>query len=307
MKKNEISGDMRLAIEKGIHHYFESRRQKIPVFVENHFSFQETRGLQKKFFLTDLIRYPLNTLWAIPYLTLKQGFESCHKMGWKKLTPFLNWIPSGIETQYQKQIEKMILSELLEIPKYKSFRETELFRIMESQIPKAQLETLDFEKILKFRFHLNEKLDRYSSSRQFISDVAGNLAVMGLGWFFFGNHSLSLHAIAHQIAGIFARDKAADGFFLGKDLGKSFYQLFPPQPTQSQILISTCLIGLLFIVASLSVHLVSDPLRKKMGFQQGNLHDFLNELENSLLLEISQSYKQQNLSQANQISMKKAL
>lgn len=292
MKSIEISGEARLAIEKAIHCYFESRRQKVSEFTERHFSIQETWKLQKSYFFKDLIRYPANSLWTIPYLTLKQSFDSIQKLGLRKFSSFLSLVPTGVKTQYQKQIENFITEELLEISTKPN--SNALIKAIEDELP-ANFHG-EIGKILRIQFHLKEKLEKYSTNRQFISDIAGNLSIMGMGWFFFGNHDLSLSAISRKIAQRFAHDKAASSFFFGKNLGHSFYQLFPPQPTKMQIFTATLVISLFVIAISLACHIIMDPIREKLRLQEGNLIDFLNEMENALLLEMSQFYKKQHLS-----------
>lgn len=306
MKDIRISDEMKIAIEKGIHLYFEKRQQEVAVFVQKHFSFQEVFRLQKKILISDLLLYPANSLWTFAYLGLKQVLESLNRMGWRKFSPLLTHLPTGIPTNYQKQIEKMIVVEILGFSK--DGKPTELLNSIQSLLSEAspkinsspdsnsddEILPFELEEILKIRFHLKDKLEKYTSSRRFVADLAGNITMMATGWLLFGNHGLSVSAIGQKIAKIFARDRAASGFFMGKSLGQTFYQIFPPEPSKTQVMIATLFVGFLFTFASIVSGMLSDPLRKSLGLQEGNLQDFLNEFESAVLLETSRYFKSQN-------------
>ena len=94
--------------------YIEQRRSHIEAFVAQHFSLRETFRIQKKSFLLDLLVNPINTAWSIPYLSIRKLTEAIEKLGWNNAADFLKLIPSGIKTHYQKEIERLVATELLD-------------------------------------------------------------------------------------------------------------------------------------------------------------------------------------------------
>lgn len=91
------------AVDQCIEKYTEDRKKRVDDFIHRHFSIQETIEIQKKTFSLDLLLNPLNALWSILYLSFKKSIEILDKLGWSKLTPSVEKIPSGIKTGYQKK------------------------------------------------------------------------------------------------------------------------------------------------------------------------------------------------------------
>ena len=69
-----------LALEDCIERYVEERRSRIPPFVDRHFSLEHTIALQKRSLMSDLFCYPINTMWAIPYMFFRKTGESLGKL-----------------------------------------------------------------------------------------------------------------------------------------------------------------------------------------------------------------------------------
>ncbi|WII71397.1 hypothetical protein QJS83_13085 [Bdellovibrio sp. 22V] len=275
------------ALDECISQYCDERRQAVDTFIERHFSLQESIDLQKKHFLADLLLNPLNALWSIPYLTLKKLIETSDKMGWTKPTPFLEKIPSGFKTRYQKEIENLIYRELLDADK-----EGALWRkLNDSPALQGYLDRNEFMVRDLIQLEVRKEIEKYSSSQTMISDLASSLATLGTGWIFFGDKSLSIGGLGDRIARKFARDKAASNFFLGEKLGKSFYGFFPPQPSRKDIYIATFIVGLGLTVVSLIVTTMSDPLRKRLGLHRKKLLSMIDGLEERLFLQLKKEIK----------------
>ncbi len=74
-------------------------------------------------------------------------------------------------------------------------------------------------------------------------------------------------------------------------LGSKGIESFPPQPTSSQIFLSTLTVGALLTVVSLIASALSDPLRKKMGLHERKLNALLDDLETNLLVHFKRRLK----------------
>jgi hypothetical protein len=296
-----------ITLEECIEKYIQERRSRVSPFVASHFSLQETIQIQKKSFLLDLLLNPLNAAWSFPYLFTKKIVESVDKLGWNKLNPFFTLLPSGVKTRYQKEIETLIMSELLEWSPNQGAQKNAFLAIMEKDPVLAK-----FLKAEKFssqdlignkQFH--EAVEANSASRVMISDLAGSFMTLLAGWLFFGDQSLGVVGIGNRIAHRIARDKAASNFFFGRGLGSAFYNAFPPEPSASQVALATLLVGLMLTFFSLVASVLSDPLRKKTGLQEKKLHALLDDLEERLLIQLKRQFKNafKNAADENKVNL----
>lgn len=294
MKVNELARS-KMALEECITRYIEERRARVNEFSERHFSLKETVELQKKHFLSDLLLNPVNSLWAIPYLTLKKVIETLDKMGWGQFTYFFDKVPSGLKTRYQQDIEWIIATELLEWPHkngnqysekhalWEEFEKDPAIRqlITSGQISKEHLLSVD----------LKSELNKFSASRALVSDLAGSGGSLALGWLFFGDGNLGVGGLGERIARKVAQDSASSNFFFGKKMGATFYSIFPPQPNKGQILIATIAVGLLLTAFSLITSVLSDPVRKNLGLQKIKMNSLIDDLEKILILNLHKTVK----------------
>lgn len=263
------------AIDQCIEKYTEDRKQRVDNFIDRHFSIQQTIEIQKKTFSIDLFLNPLNALWSIPYLSLKKFIETLDKLGWAKLTPTIEKIPSGIKTGYQKRIEKLIATELLD--------HNALILELRKQGLVLNEKHIEAE--------IRKEIDKYSSSQTLITDLSGSVMTLLIGWYYFGDKTLGVFGIGNRIARKMAHDKAASGFVFGEQLGSAFYNAFPPEPTKTQVYLITLGVGVLLTAFSLLAAVMSDPVRKNLGLHKRNLNNLIEELEEKLFLQIKKEIK----------------
>jgi len=284
-----------LAFEECIERYTQERRRRVEAFVQDHFSLRKTLQLQKRSLLRDFLAYPLNAIWSIPYLSFKKGIESLDKIGVSGLTPLLTKIPSGIKTDYQREIERRIETDLLEWSCTKRGENRNAF-LAELQSHPLLANLLASGALSHPTFltddDLKQLIEQYSATRAVASDLASSAGTLLLGWLLFKDHSLTITAIGERIARQRAQARAASHFFLGETLGTTWYQLVPPQPQTGDLIIGTVIVGILVMVFCLIVSALSDPFRKVLGLQQKKLHALIDHLEERLHLQVNKTVKQ---------------
>jgi hypothetical protein len=104
------------AIDRAIEKYIADRKEKVPRFVQTHFSFAGALRLNRKAFGTDLLKAPANLFWAVPYAALSLSAALSKRAGCAKMSALVRKLPSGFETRVQKEVKWLIYTELLEIP-----------------------------------------------------------------------------------------------------------------------------------------------------------------------------------------------
>jgi hypothetical protein len=127
-------------------------------------------------------------------------------------------------------------------------------------------------------------LHKLTSGRALISDLVGTALTLGLSWFLMGSTSGGLKGLAHGVAAKTAHDRAASRFFLGKKAGSAFYNVFPPAVQESTVWTVLILLVVALTVVGMACTILSDPLRKALGFHRNRLDLLLDELEKELIL-----------------------
>src|SRR4029450_478128 len=84
------------AVEKGMEAYITSRRARIPVFIDRHFSFRGALTLHRETFGRDLYKHPVNLLWGLPVALVKGAAALLEKAGAIRTAQWLHRVPQGI-------------------------------------------------------------------------------------------------------------------------------------------------------------------------------------------------------------------
>lgn len=280
-----------VAVEECIERFIAERRGRVKDFVSAHFSLQETLDVQRKTFLIDLISNPINAAWAIPYLAVKKIADITEKLGWDGFSSVLVWIPNGIKTGYQRKIEKLVATEFLDWNPGSKESKNGLLEMMTEHPDLAKIIATSESSAFSMTAEFRAALDRYCTSRALVSDLSGSLLAFFVGWSYFGDKSLGILGMGDRVARRMAKDKAAENFFLGKSFGTSYYNAFPPNPTQNQVLIATLVLGALLTIFTLIATAMSDPCLKKLGLQERKLNALLDDLESTLLIQYKRKIK----------------
>src|SRR5215203_2790348 len=96
--------------------YFESRRARVDSFVDRHFSLAGSLALHRKALGWDLLKVPANILLAIPNVALQLTALGAHVTGARQTATFLRSRRILLETAVGREIEWLIMTELLELP-----------------------------------------------------------------------------------------------------------------------------------------------------------------------------------------------
>lgn len=275
-------------VDRSIEAYIARCRERVPSFVENHFSFEHTWRLQKRTLWFDLVCAPVNSVLALPYLAILKTSEAMEKVGYGRPAQWAKRFPSGIKTGYQLEIERLICTNLLEWERQQS----------PSALPQGFLKELDAIPSLRKMIEtpeiaesgdksartLVDLLREFSSGRAIVSDLSSTLLTLAAGWSTFGSTSLSLRNIAYGIAKKDAHDRAASRFFLGKKLGSHFYDAFPPAVQENRVrtIVFFLVVGL--TVGAMACTILSDPIRKTLGFHRNRLEALLDGMEKELIV-----------------------
>jgi hypothetical protein len=284
------------ALEECIEQYIAECRGRVDGFVERHFSLQETIALQKQSLVSDLLCHPINALWSIPSLFLKKLIEVPVKLGWRSGTDLITLVPTGLKTRYQREVEQLIATELLDWPCTMGDRRASPNGLLErmkchKQVGPLLASGILSEEALRELSDVPRLVTEHSAGRIVVLDTVATVLTLAAGWLFFGDHSLGISGIGGLIARNRAKEEAASTFILGSSLGSAFYSIFPPNPSFWQIMGATLIVGLSVTAMSLLVGMLSDPCLKRVGFQHTRLNVLIDAVEDCLHRQVRKRLK----------------
>ena len=130
--------------------------------------------------------YPVNTLWAIPYLLLKKVVEVPEKLGWRAGADLVGVLPSGLKTRYQKDIERLIVTEVLAWPGSKEAGTTMSHGLahtigQERTVAPLFMLGTEVETALKELPDITRVIESHSSSRGLVCDMTATLLTVVIG------------------------------------------------------------------------------------------------------------------------------
>jgi hypothetical protein len=131
-----------------------------------------------------------------------------------------------------------------------------------------------------------KELDAFSADRASAADLASAGATLFAGWAIFGNGALGALDMGDRYARRMAHHNAASHFFLGRKVGNVFYNIFPQEPSHFQVFEATATVLLGVSILSLIIHAVIDPVHQSVGLHRKKMTDFVDALEQRLLLNV---------------------
>mgnify|MGYP001595501093 CR=1 FL=1 len=276
-----------LGLEECIEQYIAECRGRVDGFVDRHFSLQETIALQKQSLVSDLLCHPINALWAIPSLFVKKLIEIPVKVGWRSGADLITRLPRGLKTRYQREIERLIATELLEWPCTMGDRQASQNGLLDcikqhEQVAPLLASGALSDEALKDLSDIPHLIAEHAASRALVFDTTATVLTLMAGWLLFGDHSLGISGIGDQIARNRAKDRAASTFMFGTSLGSAFYSVFPPKPSFWQVVGATLTVGLFVTAMSLLVGMLSDPCLKRVGLQHTQLTSLIDAVDDHL-------------------------
>ncbi len=271
------------AVDRSIEAYVDRCRKRIPAFVASHFSLEQTWKFQRPTLWRDLACAPFNAAWTLPHLAVFKAAETAEKVGASR-AGWAKRLPSGLKTGYQRRIEERICRDVLEWDREGS----------PEALPQGFLKELESTPSLRKRIEmvdqrapssaLTDLLNQFSSGRAIVSDLFGTVLTLAMSWLILGSASLSLNNIAHGFAKKSAHDRAASHFFLGKKAGSAFYDVFPPAAKESTIWMAFIVLGACLTLGAMACTILSDPIRKSLGFHHRRLEALLDDVERELIV-----------------------
>lgn len=278
-------------LDRAIRNYIQSRRFKIPGFVEKHFSVSGAARINRKALSMDLIKAPLNVAWALPYTAVQSTALLFSTLGFRKPGRLARSMPPGFKTAVQEEINRLIFSELLELPYEKEKEAATTDALLAEILDQPEIKLLIQEQLALissksredgFRQELEKRLEEYSVSRTAVSEMAGNIIALATGAGILGKLTPGGISFGTGLAAVIAKQSAIAGFFLGPTLGGVYYGIFPATASLGLVVASTSTVLAGLAVLSAFSGIITDPLQARTGLHARRLNRLVDSLEDAL-------------------------
>ncbi|MES9976618.1 MAG: DUF6635 family protein [Candidatus Thiodiazotropha sp.] len=251
--------------------HIEACRQRIPTFVNRHFSLQGAFRLNRLALGGDILVAPFNFLMGFPNFLLRLIAMLFELLGAHRLARRLLKTHLGLPTRVQQALTTHLYTDLLMLSRHHEEADTRLRQLLHQSA--------------------KEPLQIYVQTRNIAGDItAGTLAaILGLillNQFTPGSISAGA-AVAHLVAG----EQAASDFFLGETLGRFYYTLFPVSPPIGIVMATVLVVMVTIALVAAFSGMLHDPIQKRTGIHQRRLNQLLDAIEKSACQSPAEGYR----------------
>ena len=272
------------AVDKGIEAYISSRRARIPMFIDQHFSFRGALALHRKTFGKDFYKYPVNLVWGLPMALGKGAADLLDKAGAHRPAQWLHGLPRGLPTALHQELHWLLYTELLELPYAQTGRASHCDALLEHILANPQIAALCDEYVMQlhsvadqpaFRATLERHLAEYGTTRGAVSELAGSLLHLAAGYATLSKTTPGALSAGTAAATAIAQHLAITNFWLGATVGAWYYAAFPVAASAGLAAATTGALLAAGGVMTALAWIILDPLLATTGLHRRRLERFV--------------------------------
>ncbi len=276
----------RAAVDDGARQFFASRRARVAPFVDAHFSLRGTLRLHRAALGWDILRAPLNLTLAGPQIVLTLAARALRRVSPRAAALLGRSIL--LKTAVSREIEWLVLTELLELPFAQGARRSEADALSQAilAVPalhdgmEAALSALGRQgQDPAFRARLAHAVAEYGVTRAAAAEITTGLLNLGVGGLTLHKLTPGAASLGPALAGTVAQQAAVGAFPLGGWAGGVWYGWFPAAPTAGLIAAATGGLMLLATTFAAFAGIVSDPVQRALGLHRRRLLRMIDALE----------------------------
>src|SRR5215471_415694 len=271
---------------------FESRRSRVSAFVDRRFSLAGSLALHRKALGWDVLKAPLNIVLAVPYIGIKLTAGITRTLGAKQVSRYLASRRILLETAVGREIEWLILTELLELPFRQGYRIARKDALAETILASPHVRSAlseAFEAIDRrgdhpaFRKQLEQTVATYKETRAAAAEITTTLITLGTGATALKQVTPGAMVLGPALAAVMAHQAAVASFPLGTTLGGLWYAAFPVAASGGLIISVTGTLMAGGAVAAAFSGIIADPFQRRFGLHRRRLLRLIDALERQFM------------------------
>lgn len=258
--------------------YFATRRARVDPFVDKWFSARGSLRLHRHALGWDLARAPANLGLGLVHVGTRAGAGLARLA---RLGRPARWLGSRevlLETDVMREVQRLIVTELLELPDADSGARTDALAAAILADPAVRA-LLDGVAPPAPGGDLRRNLAEYAGARAAVGEMTTALATLGAGAAAFQKLTPGAMTLGPALAAAMAQSAAVSAFPLGASAGSIWYGLFPP--AASGALIAGTTAGLMASAALFAAFagVIADPVQRRLGLHRRRLLRLIDALE----------------------------
>jgi hypothetical protein len=283
---------IRKAVTNGAIRYVRGCEARIDDFVRRHYSFRGALRLHSHAIGLDIIRVPINIIWSLVNIILALvGFFAGLSHLWR-IQRWIRKIPPGIETDMDRQISWLVVTELLRLPHEDGDKRSDTDALMEEITKDPSLRRLLNEELEVFERvsgnpdfcqRLNAKLQEYCATRTGSSELSSNAVLLITSKVTIGEAAFGALSAGTSVSAAIAHWVAVSNFWLGSTIGSYYYALVPVAVSMRLLTALTAAVAVLLAMVSTFIGILTDPIQAKLGLHQRRLKKLVYAIRDDLL------------------------
>ena len=277
-------------VDWAVTRYFDARREKVPAFIDRHFTFKGSLRLHRHAVGWDMLRAPANVALVLPTAGMKLTALCLRQFG-SGTADASRWLEARdlfLQTRVGTELEWLLHTELLELPYDQGDRRFGRDALAEQimchpMVRDALSQTIESMRRVAerpdLRARLAETMSAYTGTRAAAADITNALIAAGVGAAAFKQLTPGAITMGPALAAVLAQQFAVMSFPLGAGIGGLWYSVFPAAVPGALVAGSTAgLMGTAAVMAAFA-SILADPAQRKLGLHRRRLRRLLDTLE----------------------------
>lgn len=266
---------VKTAISLGIEDFFSESQLAVDGFIRRHYCYPGCWKTNRVAFGFDLLRAPINLIWAPIYIAILLVILLLSRCGFKRCGPWVSRIPGGMTTNVQRNINTKIDVELLERERLTLCirgRLEHLHPTLENSVELSSYQQ-NLESIV------DESLKQLMQTRTAVADISNTMLSTIVGALVFKKFTPGGIGIGILATSMWLNYRASENFFLGSALGGVYYSFFPKQASLLENSLGVFLAMVVLAVLASFSGLLTDPIQSILGLHRRRLRKMLVQIE----------------------------
>ena len=211
----------------------------------------------------------------------------------KSISSKIRKVPFVVKTKMDKELEKLIINELLELPCSEFQPEPSNDALMQAILEDDQLQNLLNRELDAFianhpdaRYSQEEllrKFTEYAAARTATADLASNAALLLYTKMTMGTAAFGSLSAGTVLASSITQSMAISEFWAGSFLGGLYYSHVGVTASLRLVISMTLLVAVVLAVVATFSGIITDPIQSKLGMHHKRINKMLDSLEGDLL------------------------
>lgn len=281
------------AVTNGVKRYIEQRRAMVDDFVIKHYSLKGAAKLHRHVLGWDLVKVPINIILSVFNILMALVSFIADLVLPKSISNKIRKVPFVVKTKMDKELEQLIIHELLELPCSDVRPESRKDALMQAILDDKQLQKLFNTELDAFianhpdaRYSQKEllrKFTEYAAARTATADLASNAALLLYTKITMGTPAFGSLSAGTALASSITQSMAITEFWAGSFLGGLYYSHVGVTASLRLVISMTLLVTVALAILATFSGIITDPIQAKLGIHHKRLNKMLDSLEGDLL------------------------